>query len=918
MPQPVEPPEIPVIVQPATSSEVAPLNSFSNGGLRETMAQNARSAIAPSAASAIANSSTTSLPIPTPPEILPPEFSQTREDVRGSRLVREESGIARDGMVESPRNAMAIRTSAQPIPNSELIPHQGAALLGAPIQKRLPQERHTGNYVINFSQLKASGIQDNSIPLVASTNLFSIYPSHPQPNSALLPAPIPLDDSQLINFQANPSPSSPAQLINPQSNPFPGNTSPSSLAIKLDLGNVKRLVAQSRAGEQREFELTIPDEKTPATPREEGGEETPTNNQEKPESETTKPETDTTITGVIELTADRQEYDDKRKVVTAQGNVVLRFRGALLNADRVQVNLPNRILVADGNVTLKRGDQILRGERFEYSLMQDSGVVSSAKGEVYVPTAGTDLTIAPSPINPGSKEEQRIGSDRITSDQPLQGISNPGAYSFFVGSSLRIDPQTGLIASRRGSFDSEGTINRFRYEADKIDFEGTNAVGTNVRLTNDPFSPPELELRANTVRFRRLSPLVDEIVATKPRLVFDGGFSLPTFRNRILIDRRERQPALFNIGFDDEQRGGLFIERVFEVIDTPAVRLRVTPQYFIQKAIFDEGAIDPSVFGLKAKLDAVLTPRTTLTGNAVFTSLDPDELSDQLRASLRLRQVIGTKYPHNLNLEYSYRDRLFNGSLGFQTVRSSFGAIVTSPVIPLGKTGINLSYQGGIQNIIADTDRLDLLEPIRDHNRINLTRYQGSATLSRSFLLWQGKPLPPTPTEGLHYTPAPVVPYLALTGVITGVASAYSNGDTQESISGTIGLSGQVGHFSKPFLDYTGFNISYTQVGFANLSPFLFDRVADSKVLSFGITQQVYGPFRLGLQTAYNLDTGENISTDFLLEYSRRSYNIILRFNPVQQLGSISFRINDFNWSGNPGVFDSRENRPVIQGQTRD
>ncbi|HBE20715.1 MAG TPA: DUF3769 domain-containing protein [Cyanobacteria bacterium UBA11149] len=823
----------------------------------------------------------------------------------------------RDAMAIRPRDAIAIRTSAQSIPNSQLIPHQGAALLGAPIQKRLPQERNTGNYVINFSQLKASGIQDNSVPLVASTNLFSIYPSHPQ-NSALLPAPIPLDRSQLINSQANPSPSTTAQLINSQANNFQENTSPSSFAIKLDIGNVKRLVAQSRAGERQEFELTIPESETPATPGEDGREEIQNNSQEKPESDTTKPETDTTITGVIELTADRQEYDDKRKVVTAQGNVVLRFRGALLNADRVQVNLPNRILVADGNVTLKRGDQILRGERFEYSLMQDSGVVSSAKGEVYVPTAGTDLTIAPSPINPAAKEEQRIGSDRITSDRPLQDISNPGSYTFFVGSSLKIDPQTGFIASRRGAFDSEGTINRFRYEAEKIDFEGTNAVGTNVRLTNDPFSPPELELRANTVRFRRLSPLVDEIVATKPRLVFDGGFSIPTFRNRILIDRRERQPALFNIGFDDEQRGGLFIERVFEVIDTPAVRLRVTPQYFIQKAIFDEGAIDPSVFGLKAKLDVLLTPRTILTGNAVFTSLDPDELSEQLRASLRMRQVIGTKYPHNLNLEYSYRDRLFNGSLGFQTVRSSLGAIITSPVIPLGKTGINLSYQGGIQNIIADTDRLDLLDPIRNHNRINLTRYQGSATLSRSFLLWQGKPLPPTPTEGLRYTPAPVVPYLALTGVITGVASAYSNGDTQESISGTIGLSGQLGHFSKPFLDYTGFNIGYTQVGFANLSPFLFDRVADSKVLSFGITQQVYGPFRLGLQTAYNLDTGENISTDFLLEYSRRSYNIVLRFNPVQQLGSISFRINDFNWSGNPGVFDSRENRPVIQGQTRE
>ena len=76
----------------------------------------------------------------------------------------------------------------------------------------------------------------------------------------------------------------------------------------------------------------------------------------------------------------------------------------------------------------------------------------------------------------------------------------------------------------------------------------------------------------------------------------------------------------------------------------------------------------------------------------------------------------------------------------------------------------------------------------------------------------------------------------------------------------------------------------------------------------------MYGPFRVGFQTYINLDTGREISTDYLLEYSRRTYNILLRFNPVQQLGSISLRINDFNWTGNPQPFDGSN---VIQGVTR-
>jgi lipopolysaccharide assembly outer membrane protein LptD (OstA) len=116
-----------------------------------------------------------------------------------------------------------------------------------------------------------------------------------------------------------------------------------------------------------------------------------------PESPTPASTTPFGAAGVIELTADRQEYDEQRQVITAQGNVVLRFREAILDADRVQVNLPNRILIAEGNVALTRGEQVLRGERFEYYFVQDSGVVLNASGEFYTPTSGTDLNVLPAP-----------------------------------------------------------------------------------------------------------------------------------------------------------------------------------------------------------------------------------------------------------------------------------------------------------------------------------------------------------------------------------------------------------------------------------------------------------------------------------------------------------------------------------------
>jgi hypothetical protein len=685
--------------------------------------------------------------------------------------------------------------------------------------------------------------------------------------------------------------------------------------IKLGMTNAKRLVTQERGGETREFELSdptpnpqpTPDEKAPPPPNQDEVIPQPSTS---PPPETPVPTTPASIDGVIELTADRQEYDEQQKVVTAVGNVVLRFRESLLNADRLQINLPNRLVVAEGNVALRRGNQVLQGERFDYYFVQDSGVILNASGEFYGPTSGTDLALTPPPEGSAIPGPQRPISDRVITNQPLQGVTGIDGYSFVLGAGRR--------AQNVASPPSGGTVNRLRYQAERVDFDGTGAFATNVRITNDPFSPPELELRADTARFTRVEPLLDEVVASRPRLVFDQGLELPLLRNRITIDRRPREPGLVNFGYDGGDRGGVFVERTFEILRTPSVRFSVTPQYFIQKAIFDGSIIDPSVFGLRTRLDANFGPRTTVEGRGVLTTLNPSDIEDRLRASLRLRQVIGTTLPHTLTLEYSYRNRLYNGSLGFQTVRSSLGAVLTSPVIPLGQTGIDLDYQVGAQYVTADTDREDLLEPVRKNNRISLGRYQASASLNRGFLLWQGEPLPATPTEGLRYTPRPVIPYLQMNASVTGVVSAYSSGDSQQSLTGSIGLNGQVGHFSRPYLDYTGFNLSYSQLLRGGESPFLFDRDVDTSVISAGITQQIYGPFRFGFQTSISLDNKQEISTDYFLEYSRRTYNILLRYNPVLQLGSLSLRISDFNWTGNPGLFEQTGIRPVSQGVVRD
>ncbi|MDF5718450.1 MAG: DUF3769 domain-containing protein [Rhizonema sp. NSF051] len=613
-------------------------------------------------------------------------------------------------------------------------------------------------------------------------------------------------------------------------------------------------------------------------------------------------------TKVIEVIADRQEYDSQRRVVTAVGNVVVRYDRSVLNADRLQVSLDNLFAVGDGNIVLRRGDQTLRGQRFTYNFIQDSGNLRGGRGEINVPSAQRDFSFDtnPSPnLTTGGVSLAPL-SDRIAADQPLQASGRAGVN---------------VNVGRRGNpTQPGGIIKRLRFEAANVDFYPQGWQARDVRITNDPFSPPELELRADKITLTRESPLVDRLKTVRQRLVFDQNFSVPIPRDEQVIDRRQRDvsPTLFSVGYDSGQRGGIFIERTFQPINTESVRLSLTPQFFVQKAFSNPNGIT-DLFGLKTRLNAVLSPQTVIQGYAVLPTLDSGRLPDLLRASLRLRQGLSAVNPYIVTLESSYRDRLYNGSLGYQTVQSSIGGVITSPIIPLGTTGLTLRYQGGAQYINANTDRQDLLSANRQNDRISLSRIQASATIDGGVFLWRGKPLPATPTQGLRYTATPIVPFLRGVASLSGVTSYYGSGDNQSTLSATIGLEGQIGHDSRDFLDYSAFNIRYSQGFNGGLSPFLFDRSVDNRVLTAGLVQQIYGPFRLGFQATINLDTGRSISTDYIVEYSRRTYGITLRYNPDLQLGGISFQINDFNWSGGTNPFtDNSEVKPVVNGVVQD
>ena len=605
----------------------------------------------------------------------------------------------------------------------------------------------------------------------------------------------------------------------------------------------------------------------------------------------------------LEVTADTQSFDANRQVVTARGNVVFKLNNAFLLADEMWINLNNRYVLAEGNVILTRGEQEVRGERAEYNLLQESGTIFETRGELFLPGLDDDFS---SPLE--RPLTSRSVFDPLNPDQELNSVTATGG--------LQINSRVSGTAPSSLP-DTQGNVRRLRFEAARVNFDSESWVAEEVRLTNDPFSPPELEFRTDRITLVTLSPTADLLTTEDPRLVFDQGFALPLLKSRYVINRgdvdsNQVNPFLVSINSDSRDRGGVFLESEVPVFRNESVNFSITPQYFVERAI-DQGLLDSEVFGIESDLNIRLSERSNLSASVTLTSFNFDELEDNLRSRIRNRYLIGN---HLLVNEYTYRNRLFNGSLGFQDVRSSLGSVLLSPPINLDGRGLILTYQVGGQLVTAKTDRPELVdEPLGNEDLATLGRFQGSARLSKGFNLWRGKPLPATQTEGLRYSPVPLVPFLNLNVSLFGVGSYYTNGDFQEVVAGDVRIDGQIGHLSNNFFDYTRFNLGYYQELISgNNSPFLFDRNVDDRILTFGVVQQIVGPILLGFQTSINLDTREEINTEIIGEYSRRTYGLVVRYSPTQSTGSIGFRLSDFNWLGNSSPFDSPNIRQVESG----
>ncbi len=563
----------------------------------------------------------------------------------------------------------------------------------------------------------------------------------------------------------------------------------------------------------------------------------------------------------LDVVSDRQEYDINTQVFVAEGDVFIKYKKSELKADRVRLNTKTQEVIAEGNVFFSRGDQKIRGNKLTYNY-------GAVKGELLKASGSVDLG------NLVSSEVSRSPSEIATNSVTLS-VAGTGSSA-------------------------DGQVRRFGFVADRLIIDGDTWTAENLRVTNDPFSPPELELITSKATLTPISPTQNRLDLESPTLVFDQGFSLPVPLNSITLDRFQRfAPAL--VGFDRRDRDGAYYQQSFDVITQPNLSFQISPQLLLQRAFTSQkGLLAFDIFGVVATLNGAYDDGQKLSARASFSGLDFTKLDTVLRANASYEIPVFGNF--TLLSQYSFRDRVFNGSLGFQDVNNIVGTTLISPNYVLGDSQISFNYQVAAQIVGAIRDDLPL------STVGTLIRLQSAASLSRAFPLFRGEPAPAEKETGLRFSPKPIVPKVDAFVTVQGVNSIYSNGSNQAALFGTLGLAGEVGDFAKDFLDYTGLTISYTQAFASGRSPFLFDRIADTRSLTAGIVQQIYGPIRLGIQQSWSLDSGNLFDSVYSLEYARRTYAVVIRYNPTQGLGELLLRISDFNWTRPPANVTTIQN----------
>lgn len=553
------------------------------------------------------------------------------------------------------------------------------------------------------------------------------------------------------------------------------------------------------------------------------------------------------------------------------------------------------------------------------------------------PGAGDAETEGPLPDEGAAADSDPI-NQRVSDVRFRQSLDNTIRFDLFAVSE-NDDPDTasgspsGPSVLRRPRRES-GRLNRLRFQASSVRVSGNRWSAREIAFTNDPFTPARSWLIGYGVEAQLQENGVTRIHAQRTRILLSNRLALRGINNTT-IGEEGLQVA---IEADRRDRDGIYLGYNLPTLRLGHKgRLDLQPQLMLQRAF--EGRTNSytrpggnlagsrvnqdlrlgDLFGLVGVLDAPID-RFRLRALADLSTFNPDNFRAGTRSKASLSTPI--RLPGHDTAEVggfgSYRERIFNGSLGRQTLITAYGAQLqgrltlnrqdevagesSRPTPYLAPLRVNWSaIAGSYRAELFNTDTLDT----QWRTRLN-------ASLSSSLQLWEA-PLDPERRErpALRYSAVPIRPGLALDFGLVGTGAVYGDGARQNTLTLYGGPALTLGRLRDPWFDYTQLAVLVGGTLRDGLSPFGFDRAVDLRTVSFRAAQQLYGPLVLEGGATVNIDGRSRFSGDVSNSYLelkllQRSYELGIFYSPYDGNAGVRVKLNDFSFSGNGTPFVPR------------
>jgi lipopolysaccharide export system protein LptA len=566
----------------------------------------------------------------------------------------------------------------------------------------------------------------------------------------------------------------------------------------------------------------------------------------------------------------------------------------------------------------------------------------------------------------GSKPTANQSLSPIGIDQRVKNVSYQQSWS--TGVSINLLGLIGYTAPANTAGQGQlaapkiqktgGMISKIRFQTTAIKIQRNTWSARQLAFTNDPFTPANSWTIARNVTAVQSPDGTTKIWSRSGNIILENKYSLPAIFSQTL----GKEKSAFAFGFDNLDRDGFYLGYNLKPIKIgQGGSLSLQPQLLVERAIsgesssfiapgasLDSGNVTQSItaadaFGLLAKLQLPIN-RFNLSSDLSLATLNPENLSSGTRNTTRLTTPIPLPGHSSATagLFGTYRERTYNGSLGLQNVIYAYGTDIggsltiqtNSPQKQAEKTKIK--FDSGMPNtshnpnnssgLTNPSQSKSFFNPINLNWQLRSGNYQANlfstGTLGNlwrstllisagsSFSIWEGKPITNAadPTTGLRYSPSYVIPGLRLDFGASGNLANYGDGSNQNSLTLFGGPSITLGHFDKPFFDYTRIAASIAGTFNNGLSPFSFDRAVDLRTASFSVAQQIYGPLVLEAGATYNIDPGSIYNGEASYSYlevklQRRSYELGIYFSPYDGIGGVRIKLNDFNFDGSGAPF---------------